>query len=84
MREKNMLLVLKSILDAVPYEVTLKDLDGTYIYANENFYKNIKYVCDEVYGKDMSEFWGKNDYEEIRKLDYEAVEKIRGFFLKEN
>ncbi|WP_230987717.1 PAS domain-containing protein [Clostridium butyricum] len=84
MREEDIEIELKNILNSIPYEITIKDLDCNYIYANEKFCKNLNCDFQEIYKKNMSNFWSHKDYEKIREIDKEVIKKIKGFFLKEN
>lgn len=80
MREEDIEIELKDILNLIPYEITIKDLDYNYIYANEKFCKNLNCEFEEIYKKNMSNFWSHKDYEKIREIDKEVIEKNKGIF----
>ena len=80
MREEDIEIELKDILNSIPYEITIKDLDYNYIYANEKFCKNLNCDFEEIYKKNMSNFWSHKDYEKIREIDREVIEKNKGIF----
>ncbi|GEQ18893.1 sensor histidine kinase [Clostridium butyricum] len=80
MREEDIEIELKDILNSIPYEITIKDLDYNYIYANEKFCKNLNCDFEEIYKKNMSNFWSHKDYEKIREIDKEVIKKNKGIF----
>ena len=78
MREKD--IELKKILNSIPYEITVKDLDYNYIYANEKFCRNFNCNFNEIYKKNMSELWNEEDCKKISEIDKEVIEKNKGIF----
>ena len=80
MREKDIDIELKKILNSIPYEITVKDLDYNYIYANEKFCRNFNCNFNEIYKKNMSELWNEEDCKKISEIDKEVIEKNKGIF----
>lgn len=80
MGNNNTIEELQSILDLIPYEITLKKVNGDYLYANREFFQCINGNYNEVFGKNMAMFFNEQDFNIIKKLDQEVLEKNIGIF----
>lgn len=82
MENNNIVEELKCILDAIPYEVTLKNLKGNYKYGNKRFLQNVNCTEKQIYDKNVSLFFDSNDCNEIQMLDREVYNKNKGVFYE--
>ena len=62
--EKNLNLI-ETLLDAVPYPIFIKDLDGVYIKINNAYAMNLNMSIDEIVGKTDIELYGEKIENEI-------------------
>ena len=76
MNEKKM---MAGILNSMPFEIFLKDLEGRYLYVNETVLKNDKLSQDEILGKKDSEIYPGNISPMFMETDRETIIKKGAF-----
>ncbi len=82
MGRKNTIEELETILDSIPYEITLKDEKGNYIYTNRRFQKMANHTKAQISGNFYGKFWSEKDYRIIQELDNEVFKKNKGIFFE--
>jgi diguanylate cyclase (GGDEF)-like protein/PAS domain S-box-containing protein len=66
---------LESALDAVTSMVAIKDLNGTYIYANKAVNDHYKEKYDTIVGYNYKDIYPLSEQKVVEKLDNEVMEK---------
>ncbi|MBV9361549.1 MAG: PAS domain-containing protein [Betaproteobacteria bacterium] len=75
---------LSSILEATPAIVTMKDLGGSYIYANRRFCDMLHTRPESVIGHTDEELFGKDVAAELREHDLEVVKRKKATEVTEH
>lgn len=63
---------LKFIFDAIPYEITIKDIEGNYKLANEKFLSNTDFITS-ILKKSTEDFWDEDDYKFLKELENQLL-----------
>lgn len=63
------------LIENVPFEAWLKDINDVYVNANSKFASSRDMRVDEVVGKHVKDIWSKDKVKEFKREDREVIEK---------
>src|SRR5690606_29990919 len=66
---------MSSIIDNTPAMVSMKDLSGVYIFANNRFCEVTGKPLEDVVGCTDDELFGKDVAKQIREKDFEVLKR---------
>ncbi|MCX8094868.1 MAG: PAS domain S-box protein [Caldisericia bacterium] len=69
--------LLNKILDSSSEMIFVKDLEGRYIYANEEFSKKFNLSLNEIIGKRDIDLFSEDDIKKIKKIDNLVIQEKR-------
>ncbi|WP_294375430.1 PAS domain-containing sensor histidine kinase [uncultured Clostridium sp.] len=83
MEDKNTIDDLRSILDAIPYDITVRDLEGNYKYCNKKFLQILNFNSEEKFvNRNIKSVFDEDNCKEIRSLEEEVLNKNKGDFFE--
>lgn len=74
--------LLREILDSIPPIITAWNNDGALIFANQAFSNVSGYLCQDVIGRNFSEFYVPQQIEQISKMYNELRDKPDGAWVR--
>lgn len=75
---------LASIIDNTPAMVTMKDLSGVYIFANNRFCEVTRHRLEDVVGCTDEELFGKEVANQVREKDFEVLKQETALQFEES
>lgn len=76
--------LLKTVIDAVPSFIWMKDNEGKYIHANKAFEEFNAFVSDGIIGKTDAEIWPDDLVGVVQEVDRQAMECEYPLHITEN
>ncbi|MEG0051275.1 MAG: ATP-binding protein [Terrisporobacter sp.] len=65
---------LEKILDTLPFNSWLKNMNGEYVYLNESYAKELKDNRLNILGKKTKEYWNKEMSKSFNAMDFEVMQ----------